>query len=241
MAHIDYVAHLERDSRALVDLVASDQRVSVPACPDWTMRDLAAHVGWVWAMATGLIDTRATAFAPPGAEADVPDDDDRVVSWLEERRTALLTAVRAIAPDEPVWGWWGGTDGGFYHRRMALETMIHRWDAADALGRSVRLDRELAVDGIDELLDVGLRHYLDTGQRSAPGGSLHLHCTDGEGEWLAEVIDDQLVVRHEHAKGDAAVRGPAASLLLYLWGRPAPEVEVLGDAATAAAWVALAP
>jgi predicted lipid carrier protein YhbT len=38
-------------------------------------------------------------------------------------------------------------------------------------------------------------------------------------------------VTREHAKGDAAVRGPASDLLLVVYGRkPTDAVEVLGDA-----------
>ncbi len=240
MADIDYPAHLEQHSRGLIELVATDLAAPIPSCPGWAMRDLAAHVGRVWTMATQLIEAHASEFVPPGPAAEAPGDDE-LVSWLEQRRTALLAAVGHVAPDEPVWGWWGQHDGAFHRRRMTLETAVHHWDAAEALGNSVVLDRALAVDGIDELLDVALPHYVGRAEHGAPSGSLHLHCTDGPGEWLAELIDGQLVVRHEHAKGAAAVRGPASSLLLYLWGRRAPEVEVLGDSETAAAWVALAP
>ncbi len=39
-----------------------------------------------------------------------------------------------------------------------------------------------------------------------------------------------MVVEPGHAKGDAAVRGPAADLLLWLWGRrPLDGFEVFGD------------
>ena len=37
----------------------------------------------------------------------------------------------------------------------------------------------------------------------------------------------------EHVKGDAAVRGPAHDLLLWLWRRQSGEVEVLGDTGVA--------
>ena len=42
------------------------------------------------------------------------------------------------------------------------------------------------------------------------------------------------VVTREHAKGDAAVRGPAHDLLMVLWRRQALDtVEVIGDRAVA--------
>ena len=48
-------------------------------------------------------------------------------------------------------------------------------------------------------------------------------------------------MRREHAKGDAALRGPAESLLLRLWGRAVPDgsVDLVGDPDAASAWLAL--
>ena len=81
------------------------------------------------------------------------------------------------------------------------------------------------------------------GQKPVPSGSFHVHCTDVPGEWLVTTDDDgALVVRREHAKGDAALRGPAEAILLRLWDRPgarAGELDVVGDAAVADAWLAL--
>jgi hypothetical protein len=51
----------------------------------------------------------------------------------------------------------------------------------------------------------------------------------------------ELRVTHEHGKGDAAVRGPASELLLWVWGRPTHDLQIFGDEAVAAAWRALAP
>ena len=66
---------------------------------------------------------------------------------------------------------------------------------------------------------------------------MHLHATDVEGEWLVSFRPaDGMSVEAGHAKGDAAVRGPAGELLLWLWGRlPLDGFEVFGarDAAEA--------
>jgi hypothetical protein len=67
-------------------------------------------------------------------------------------------------------------------------------------------------------------------------GSVHLHCTDSEGEWL---VHPDGRVEAIHAKGDAAIRGPASDLLLALYTRvPLSAVEVIGDAGLAAELVA---
>ena len=74
-----------------------------------------------------------------------------------------------------------------------------------------------------------------------PTSTLHLHQTDGEGEWMLSSLNDQLVVGNEHAKGDAAARGTASDLALLVWGRRQPTVEVFGDEAVLNAWLALTP
>ena len=67
-------------------------------------------------------------------------------------------------------------------------------------------------------------------------GSVHIHCTDVDGEWLivpSESLD--VVVTREHAKGDCAIRGSASQLLLGLWRRiPMSSLEVIGNADVAA-------
>ncbi len=71
---------------------------------------------------------------------------------------------------------------------------------------------------------------------------MHLHRTDGDGEWMfAGDGEGGVTVTHEHGKGDAAVRGTAANLLLWIWGRPADGLECFGDAEVAARWQAVAP
>ena len=106
---------------------------------------------------------------------------------------------------------------------------------ADPDGNTIELyvDADLAADGIDELLDEFL---VWVAEGAAPlAGSVHLHCTDVAGEWV--VRGD--VVTREHAKGDAAIRGPAHDLLMVLWRRQRLDsVDVVGDAAVAERFVA---
>jgi len=74
-----------------------------------------------------------------------------------------------------------------------------------------------------------------------PDGSIHLHRTDGEGEWLIEPSGSEIIISRQHAKGDVAVRGSAISLLLYLWGREPQDLEIFGEPKIAVAWGGLAP
>ena len=119
---------------------------------------------------------------------------------------------------------------------------MHRWDAESAAGTTTPIDAALASDGIDEYFELGLPRVVVREGVALPAGSLHVHCTDVEGEWLVREEGGALELRREHAKGDAAVRGPAEVVLLTLWGRGtdrAGELEVIGDRSVADAWLAL--
>ena len=154
-------------------------------------------------------------------------------AFAEAQARMLDDVLTATDPATPVWTWSSEHDAAFVTRRMAQETAVHRYDAERAAGREHRLDSRLASDGVDEFLF----HFLGwVGPDAVPvDGSVHLHCTDVEGEWLVVADTDGAdVVTREHAKGDAAVRGPAHDLLMVLWRRQALDtVEVIGDRAVA--------
>jgi hypothetical protein len=111
---------------------------------------------------------------------------------------------------------------------VAQECAIHRWDAATAFGQPYEVEPELACDSIPSFFEDAWPMLLDHLDRPAgTGQTLHLHRTDGEGEWLV-TLDHRPVVTVEHRKADVAVRGSASDLLLWLWGRIDPP-EIHGD------------
>ena len=97
------------------------------------------------------------------------------------------------------------------------------------MGSAEPIASEIAVDGIDEFLDVFVEARAE--RMTGPVETVHVHVTDGEGEWLLSVGQGSSSLARTHAKGDVAVRGPASDLLLALWSRPrSDQVEVIGDA-----------
>ncbi|MDQ4059107.1 MAG: maleylpyruvate isomerase family mycothiol-dependent enzyme, partial [Actinomycetota bacterium] len=170
-----------------------------------------------------------------------PVDDQKLVEWFEGWLAKLGGTLAASDPDAKAWNWSGGEQVvSFWHRRMAQETAVHRWDAQNALGEPAPIEPELAADGIDEIL-----YAFMEGDRSVPPErSVHVHCTDAGletgGEWFVSMTEGEAVVTREHAKGDCALRGAASDLLLALWGRiPLDHVDLLGDRAAAEALIAL--
>lgn len=111
---------------------------------------------------------------------------------------------------------------------LAEESALHLWDAQNAFGEPKPVNDELACLGVDEFFEVAAVGVLKSrGLRAGEGQTLHLHRTDGEGEWFI-VLDELPVVSHRHAKADIAIRGTASDLFLCLWGRVEPP-GVIGD------------
>ncbi len=200
---------------------------SVPPCPAWTVADLVYHLGEVHYFWGEVARRRLDA---PTVEPPARPPDGELVAWAAEQATELERTLHDTDPTTPVWTWAPQKDVGFIVRRMAQETAVHRWDAEAAAGDARPIDAELASDGIDEFFAFFLDERPQDGGATL-GGSVHLHATDTPGEWVVrEGADGALTVTAEHAKGDAAIRGPASDLLLALWRRIGLDgLEVLGD------------
>jgi uncharacterized protein (TIGR03083 family) len=225
-------------------LVGADLSAPVPSCPGWNLVQLLRHVGAGHRWAEKIVRTRATE-PPPDTELrrlnpDADVDVATLAAWLAQGAAALADALRAAGPETPVWAPLAGVPGrvAFYARRFAHETLIHRADAALALGATFIVEPAVAVDAMDEWLDLGslpemfefhprLRELLGAGR------TIHLHATDtGFGaEWVVDLTGERIVWRRAHEKCAVAVRGPLTELLLLIYRRrpPGPGVEMLGD------------
>jgi uncharacterized protein (TIGR03083 family) len=248
-----FCAEISASTSTLASMIdGADLTRPVPTCPDWTLRQLATHLGRAHRWAAEIVSTRSAEFIPFRAVPDgrLPDDPAKQVDWLLEGAIRLTGAVRA-ADGDLVWAFGRPRPASFWARRMAHETAVHRADAEIAAGRVPVIDADMAVDGIDEWL--GFEELLGGGQDSrldalADGQLLHLHATDqglgGSGEWLIRRAGDRITVSHGHGKGDAAVRGPASALMLVLVRRLPLEdapVQVIGDRAVLEQWLAATP
>jgi uncharacterized protein (TIGR03083 family) len=244
---IDNIGVIEEEGARVLGALAAGRGSRIPWSEEWTVATCSQHVGGAHHVVAQVVTGRPTADFGLFSSLALPDrESPELAAWIAQGTVALVSALAAADPDAECWSWWPeGRTTRFWQRRMAQETLVHRWDAELGAGiRGAPMDPAVAADGVDEYLDVfaGLTRVLHT----APAGpSVQVHCTDGDGEWLVRLpAAGERVLTREHAKADVALRGPAEGLLLMMWGRVDPtsaKVEMRGNSDIVNRWDELFP
>jgi uncharacterized protein (TIGR03083 family) len=247
-----YYDEIQASADALAAIVAvQDPALPIPTCPEWTLRQLGTHVGRAHRWAAEIVRRRASEpigfrEAPDGA---YPAQADERAAWLRHGARLLIETVTA-AGDDVVWASTlsGSAPAGFWARRMAHETLVHRVDAEFGCGTEPVIDPVLAADAIDEWLTLLSQPMVAAVAPLPAGAVLHVHATDpelaGDGEWLVRHVEEGLTVEPGHGKADIALSGPAANMLLLLVRRRKSDdhgVTVHGDASLLTGWLENTP
>ncbi|MEV5749905.1 maleylpyruvate isomerase family mycothiol-dependent enzyme [Actinoallomurus sp. NPDC052308] len=217
---------LEADFTRLRAVAATDLGAAVPSCPGWTVADLTRHVGQVYLHKTlGMREGGEPDQWPPKGLKD-----EEPLALLDRTYAGLLREFAARAPEEPTGTWYGPDQTvGFWIRRMAQETVVHRIDAELAAGQPVApVPADLAVDGVDELLKVFLAYsvnewgdYFTDILAGAPARTYAIR-TDGAA-WRVRTAPTPYTVEDGAGDGaaDVTVSGPPTALLRWVWNREA--------------------
>ena len=241
--------HPSEFERAAGDFSAAlgwvDPDAVVPACPGWTVADLALHLGSGQRWAASVLLS--------GRSQKVPQVLRTAISWADwyaGTSAALLAAIRAVDPDEPCWNF-APVDqrAEFWARRRLHETVIHLVDLAQAgLAAGEQLDpglavvpAEIAADGVDEVFEVFLPRMRARGFAPAVTRQIGVRATDTGDEWTLSPVPqgDRPRVERGRAAGEAVLSGTASELELCLWKRlPATVLTVEGDPGVAADFLA---
>ncbi|HEX6683858.1 MAG TPA: maleylpyruvate isomerase N-terminal domain-containing protein [Candidatus Limnocylindrales bacterium] len=130
-----------------------DLTARVPSCPEWTVADLVSHVAHVYLHKVEMM--RHHGWPDPWPPAPTGETE---VEMLERGYLALRAEFAARPATQEAVTWHDEDQTvGFWVRRMAHETVIHRIDAELGAGvASEPVPGDLALDGIDELLQLFL-------------------------------------------------------------------------------------
>jgi uncharacterized protein (TIGR03083 family) len=240
------LASLESDSSVFHSLavtsLAHSRDLPVTCCEGWTASTLVQHLGAIHS----LVAEWVTAGRRPDRWDSEPDGDP--LGWLSRCSARLLDAVGTVDPETPT-STWNPYDQtvGFWVRRMAHETAVHRVDLQQSLGLDWQVSSSVAADGIDEVLTLWLSGRMPAGLVGS-GRAVRLTGYGPEDEALLDTVVrpyNDLVHFGPYEQGtpvDAEVSGPADAVWAWCWGRAddAHPVEVVGDAAELRAVLAAA-
>ncbi|MFD7031167.1 maleylpyruvate isomerase family mycothiol-dependent enzyme [Streptomyces sp. NPDC059917] len=222
-----HVAAVAAQSAGFVAAVkGADPATPVPSCPGWTLADLTRHAGSVQRWFCVLLRQRVQQ-PPTSRDVDLrlPERDADYPEWLAESAAESAQVFATTDLDAPMWAWGLDQHARFWVRRMLFETVVHRADAELALGIAPRIDREVAVDGIDEFLtNLPFAAFFAPGTAAlrGPDRTIGFRCTDGGDSWQVRLRPDGFGLVTEDGDGpepDATVQGASGDLLLLLYGR----------------------
>jgi uncharacterized protein (TIGR03083 family) len=230
-----YLELVESDTQRLASVARRGLDTEVPTCPGWLVRDLVLHTATVY---QHKIASTRLGTAPTEAEWPPPPPEGDPVDHLEATLREMLTLFRERGPESPSATWLPEDQTvGFWYRRMAHEAAVHRVDAEAAFDEITPIDPELAVDGVDEILQLFLggdwTNQPDDGWRGISpdaGAGRVTEVIAGDQTWRVTLHPDRVDVVEGPGEAVATVGGPPSDVMLWLWRRiPTELVEVAGD------------
>lgn len=229
-----YLDLLRSDGELLAAAARPDLDADVPPCPGWRVQDAVEHTAEVYEHKLACIALRAKPDPWPPAW---PADRDPL-EWFTDAHGRLLDVLGSTDPATPAYTWWPPDQTvGFWVRRMAQETAVHRVDVQSAFGAVTPVDSELAADGVDEVLQLMLAGDWAGDPIDVDGGGERVDVSTDGRSWLVtlqgrEVSAAEAAEAAGAADADAAVDGEPSDVLLWLWGRaPDAAVTFSGDQA----------
>lgn len=220
--------HLRADTDRMLE-VAVDLDAQVPACPGWQVRDVLLHTGSVFSHKVACMRLPAG----PQREDDWdhgPGLDGDLLGWFRQRRDELIGELAARGPQATAYTWYPpDRTVGFWYRRMAQEAAVHRVDVESGTHCESPVRHDLAVDGVDEVLDLFLRFQSGGVGPDGPGrGTVAVRT--GDHIWRVTLTSDGVGLGRDPGPHDALVSGEPSELFLWLWGRrPDSAVSREGD------------
>jgi uncharacterized protein (TIGR03083 family) len=211
----------------------------VPTCPEWSVRDLARHLGvqhrsWGITVATGPSDERPAEAVAARAET-APPDREELLAWSAESTKRMLDALREAGPERGCWTAWGDTQSlstaGGVARHQVQEVAVHTYDAQVAVGTAQPLPDDVALDGVEEFI-----FSCNTGPYRWPFGDNTIEYRAAEGRsWRLSLSTDGIwatrLTQPSPTPADVTASASAGDLILCFYGRlPLDVLRIEGNA-----------
>ncbi|MFJ5987572.1 maleylpyruvate isomerase family mycothiol-dependent enzyme [Lentzea sp. NPDC092896] len=227
-------------SLLVTGIEGADLSIPVPATPNWTLNQLLRHLGyahrWIAQMVGERFPEIDRSFSKAHSVSEYTGETAAELGpWLIEGAALISDTMLPVDRREMIAVLRPGEPGpDFWSRRMAHETVIHRWDAFDALGLPFEVDERVAHDTLYEWMTAIAWIIFDLRPAAAEllgSGVLHFETTDTAQTWTVDLRGSAPRVTDDEEKWSVAVRGPVMDIVLALYQRRGTEgLEVTGDA-----------
>jgi uncharacterized protein (TIGR03083 family) len=228
-------AEVDQFGRLVTAALPDSAHQPVPACEGMDLAELVRHTGSVHNVITDWVREGRR----PTTWESAPQAGENLADWSRRAGADMLETLSSRDPAQPC-ATWSATDRtvGFWVRRMAHETAVHRVDAAQAVGEPWQVDPHLAADGVAEALELWLGTRLGANVRGS-GRSVRLTANDEAGVTVVDWTIRPLKTNVEFGSGpehaDVTVTGTPAALWAWTWGRSdaARPLHIIGDQSAA--------
>jgi uncharacterized protein (TIGR03083 family) len=212
-----YLSCLRADSARFAEVARLGLPAKVPSCPDWTVEDTVRHLATVYLHKVEIL--RINALPDPWPPAEFASRD--ALELFDEARAKIVPALEAAGTEQETWTFSPyDSTSAFWFRRMALETAVHRIDIEQAHDVATPIDRDLAVDGIDEILTLNLGGpWWEEGDTKHPVDGTIRITTEGRSWTIRLDATSATVTPGAEGDVDAEVFGDPHEIYLWLWGR----------------------
>lgn len=209
----------ERQEQFLAAIPLVDSTAPVPWCGRWRVRNLVEHLARIHHWAAGQARRKQ--------ETPLGKGPFELAEFYSATAAELYATLTELDPDARAWTLLdqgvppeqqSGTVA-FWHRRQALETLVHLWDLRVAGGLDYEPGPAAWLDCLDEVVTVMHPRQLRLNRIAPPALRVRFIAADESADHL---------LAGSPAEGDeVAISGPIRSLALLSWGRLAADDESL--------------
>ena len=221
-------------------LKGADLSTPVPSCPGWTVNQLLRHLGyahrWVAEMVERRVPETDRSFSKAHSVSGYSGESAAELGpWLLEGAQLLSDRLSGVDEDEPIAAMAGMAGPRFWGRRMAHESVVHRWDACQALGLPFEVDERVTYDTLWEWMTTLLPFIFKIRPEASAllgSGLLRFEATNLD-NWLVDLRGTTPTAsQHKETEADASLYGPGFDLVLALYQRRSTDgLKTTGDLA----------